>query len=217
MKLSRQQWNPAFINFANHYGFTAKTHLPYRPRTKGKVKRPVHYVKNNFLAGETFENLDDLNARGLHWLNHTANVRLHATTGKRPVDLFNQHEQSVLKRVDHLPVYRFMEPANRTVTWESMVHFQGSRYSVPPIHAGKKVQVTAQGGQIIVRSDDLIIAEHDTATETGQCIAEPQHMAELWKITQQQTQIPNPTPPWQVTFNQTVEQVPLTCFEEVAV
>jgi len=50
VKLSANCWNEQLLDFANHFGFTPKTHKPYRPRTKGKVERSVDYVKDNFLA-----------------------------------------------------------------------------------------------------------------------------------------------------------------------
>jgi hypothetical protein len=66
-----------------------------------------------------------------------------------------------------------------------MVHFQGSRYSAPPEYAGKTVEVGAGGGQVTIRLDDAILAEHRQATAAGQCIVQREHLAELWKITQQ--------------------------------
>src|SRR5438105_15662500 len=87
VRLGRDEWNPLFLDFANHYGFTPKTHRAYRPRTKGKVERAVDYVKDGFLLGRSFTDLEDLNARALAWLAETANVRVHATTGRRPADL----------------------------------------------------------------------------------------------------------------------------------
>lgn len=37
VRLGPGQFNEQFLDFAHHYGFTPKTHRPYRPRTKGKV------------------------------------------------------------------------------------------------------------------------------------------------------------------------------------
>jgi prepilin-type processing-associated H-X9-DG protein len=37
--------NALFADFAAHYGFSVRTHRPYRPRTKGKVERMVDYLK----------------------------------------------------------------------------------------------------------------------------------------------------------------------------
>src|SRR5262249_20470342 len=87
VKLGRGRWNPLFIDFAGHYGIAVKTHQVRRPRTKGKVERMVDYVKDNFLNGRSFVDVDDLNAQGLNWLATVANVRTHATTGRRPIDL----------------------------------------------------------------------------------------------------------------------------------
>ena len=94
---------------------------------------------------------------------------------------------------------------------------QGSRYSVPPEYAGQAVHVAASGGQILVKAADTVIAEHREALQPGQCIVEKDHLAELWKITQQQIQPPPDAQRWQVTFDQSVQQTPLTRFEEVLV
>src|SRR5665213_659418 len=80
VKVGPNEWNQQFLDFANHHGFTPKTHRIRRPRTKGKVERMVFYVKDNFLNGRSFVDLQDLNNQALHWLENTANVRQHATT-----------------------------------------------------------------------------------------------------------------------------------------
>jgi len=213
VKLSRFQWNEHFLDFANHYGFVPKTHRAYRPRTKGKVERAVDYVKDNFLAGRVFHGLDDLNAQGRTWLDETANVRLHGTTLARPVDLFDE-EQAQLTPLASIAPYRFLDPVRRSVSWESMIHFQGSRYSVPPQYAGQTVEVAAAGGQIVVRQGDTILAEHRQATAAGQSIVQRDHLAELWKITERQVPAPS-GPRWHVDFALSVERMPLSAFEEV--
>ena len=211
VRISSTQWNEQFLDFANHYGFVPKTHRPYRPRTKGKVERSVDYAKDNFLAGRSFQGLDDLNAQALHWLEQTANVRIHGTTQQQPIDLFTKE---TLTPLDSMPVYRFLDPVERLVNWESMVQFQGSRYSVPPEYAGKTVHVAADAGQIIVRTGNAIIAEHRQAVKAGQCIVERDHLIELWRVTQEQIK-PPPRTRWEITFEQSVQQMPLASFEEV--
>lgn len=201
------------LAFVEHYGFTPKTHRPYRPRTKGKVERAVDYVKDNFLRGRTFEGLQDLNAQGMHWLEHTANVRVHATTKARPVDLFEK-EQPTLTTVSSVPAYRHLSPVHRTVSWESLVHFEGSRYSVPPAFAGKTVQVHAEHGTVLVRCGDTAIAEHQQAMRAGQSIMDKDHLAELWKLTEQQTRAPE-RPSWNLQWTGSVQEVPLRVFDEV--
>jgi transposase len=211
VKLGPGQWNDAFLDFSRHYGFVPKTHRVRRPRTKGKVERMVDYVKNNFLAGRVFHGLDDLNLQARRWLDETANVRVHGTTGQRPVDVFAQEQ---LAPVASVGPYRGTHAVQRTVNWEALVHFRGSRYSVPPSFAGQIVEVLAEGGRILIRSGDTIVAEHRQAAQSGQCIALKEHLAELWKLTAERTPLPQ-EPRWHLDLTPSVQQTPLAIFEEV--
>ena len=70
---------------------------PYRAQTKGKVERPIRYIRESFFYGRSFVNDDDLNEQAARWLEGTANVRRHATTGERPIDRFERDERAVLR------------------------------------------------------------------------------------------------------------------------
>ena len=59
VRLNTGQFHPQFVDFANHYGFTIRTHQVRRPRTKGKVERFISYVKDNFLNGREFAVIDE--------------------------------------------------------------------------------------------------------------------------------------------------------------
>jgi len=65
----------------------------------GKVERMVLYLKDNFLNGRAFADLRDLRAQGQHWLDHTANTRVHATTGVRHCDLLAAEKLTVRSSV----------------------------------------------------------------------------------------------------------------------
>ena len=56
-------------------------------QANGKVERPIRYIRDSFFYGREFLNDEDLNEQALSWLEGTANVRRHATTGER--DLAN--------------------------------------------------------------------------------------------------------------------------------
>jgi hypothetical protein len=49
--------------------------------------------------GRSFTDFAELNTQGHLWLNYTANVRLHVTTGRKPVDLWPQEKLTVLTSV----------------------------------------------------------------------------------------------------------------------
>jgi transposase len=89
--------NAEFLRFAHHWGFTPRACRPYRAQTKGKVERPVRYVRGNFVYGRTFLHDADLDHQRHHWLERVANVRVHATTRERPRDRFDREERLLLQ------------------------------------------------------------------------------------------------------------------------
>jgi transposase len=105
--------NPEFLRFAAHWGFRIRSCRPYRAQTKGKVERPVRYVRQSFLYGRAFAGDADLNAQALSWLAHTANVRVHRTTGEPPLARFTRDEQAVLQPLAARPYQPLVLPPER--------------------------------------------------------------------------------------------------------
>jgi hypothetical protein len=89
--------NAEFLRFAHHWGFTPRACRPYRAQTKGKVERPVRYLRGNFVYGRTFLHDADLDQQRQAWLDRVANVRLHGTTRERPRDRFDREERFLLQ------------------------------------------------------------------------------------------------------------------------
>jgi transposase len=89
--------NAEFLRFAHHWGFTPRACRPYRAQTKGKVERPVRYLRGNFVYGRTFLHDADLDQQRQVWLDRVANVRLHGTTRERPSDRFDREERFLLQ------------------------------------------------------------------------------------------------------------------------
>jgi len=211
VRLSQQQLNPLFADFASHYGFAIKTHRIRRPRTKGKVERMVHYVKDGFLNGRVFSDFADLNAQARHWLTHTANARVHATTQRRPLDLWAQEGLTALNSIAR---YKLCELVPRKAGFDGFVRFDRSRYSLPPEHAGQNVLIGHRENRVVIRVQDMIVAEHRLAQKAGDTVADPAHIEALWKLSLNNTAIPPPR--WQLTFHSQVAATPLTAYQEVA-
>ena len=89
--------NLEFLRFAGHWGFTPRACRPYRAQTKGKVERPVRYLRSNFVYGRTFAHDADLDQQRLSWLERVANARVHATTQARPRERFDYDERFLLQ------------------------------------------------------------------------------------------------------------------------
>jgi len=96
----RHRFQGTFLEFADHHGFVARLCRPYRARTKGKVERFNGYLRRSFynpLASRLSQqglqlDVATANAEVLRWLRGVANVRVHGTTGKRPLDLLLEEQ-----------------------------------------------------------------------------------------------------------------------------
>jgi hypothetical protein len=172
----------------------------------------VDYVKDNFLNGRTFNGVDDLNVQGRLWLDTTANVRVHGTTGEQPLVLWRRE---TLTELGSIAPYEIVDYVPRKADWESFVQFERRRYSVPPAYAGKELLVGRRGEQIVVRSGDCIVAEHRAGARAGDCVADPEHVAALWTLTLGRT-ASEIVPKWDVRFSSAVEARPLTVYQEAA-
>lgn len=89
--------NLEFLRFAHHWSFTPRACRPYRAQTKGKVERPVRYLRSNFVYGRTFLHDADLDAQRRQWLDSVANGRVHGTTGEPPRTRFDRDERLTLQ------------------------------------------------------------------------------------------------------------------------
>ncbi len=101
--------NAEFLRFAHHWDFRVRACRPYRAKTKGKVERPVSYVRSSFFYARTFTSDADLNHQARHWLDHVANVRTHGTLKERPVDRF-EHERDLLRPLASRPYRSLVLP-----------------------------------------------------------------------------------------------------------
>jgi hypothetical protein len=114
----RKTQNEEFLRFAAHWGFQVRACRPYRAQTKGKVERPVSYLRGNFVYVREFVSDADLEARLQRWLDRTANVRIHGTTKVRPVVRFQEEKSLLLPLAERsyrslaLPLERKTEPSS---------------------------------------------------------------------------------------------------------
>jgi transposase len=100
----QHRYQPAFADFARHYGFLPKVCQPYRAKTKGKVERMNGYLRRSFWvplasllkqAGLTADR-DVCNARVGPWLRDVANARVHGTTKRVPRDMLMEERAYLL-------------------------------------------------------------------------------------------------------------------------
>ncbi len=93
--------NAEFLRFAAHDDFKVRACRPYRAQTKGKVERPIHYLRDYFVYGREFLNDADIEAQCNRWLERTANVRIHQTIKEQPALRFERDERALPPRPYH--------------------------------------------------------------------------------------------------------------------
>lgn len=184
--LNEPQYNPRFADFSSHYGFRSRLCKPYRPQTKGKVESGIKYVKKNFLLGERFDSLDDINMAAMVWLERIANKRVHGTTAQIPFERFKGEQLTKVKGVAPFDTSRH---ALRRATIDCLVSYAGVRYSVPHIAAKRTVLIKDSGiGFISIFLEGDIIATH-TPGNKGKTVIDPSHYKGIASVKSMQPRI----------------------------
>lgn len=125
--------NVEFLRFAHHWGFRVRACRPYRAKTKGKVERPVSYVRSSFFYGREFTSDSDLNAQARSWLDRVANPRVHGTLKERPIDRF-ERERSELGPLALRPYRSYVLPPRAPKAKKP----SGSRLQVPQVEVERR-------------------------------------------------------------------------------
>lgn len=162
-------WNPQFEAFALDMGFAPKVCQPYRPQTKGKVERLVQYVKDNFLPGRYFRDIEDLNHQAIEWCRKV-DAKPNSTTGMIPLQALADEQLQPLPQKALFDRYRFEV---RRVSREGLVSFDGIRYGVPWQYSGREVQVRIINGKVEIYDGNVMIADHEARHSTGRILYLP--------------------------------------------
>jgi transposase len=152
--------NRSYRELARHYGFQIDPTPPRSPEKKGKVEASIKYVKRNFFRGREGQPIEEVRAELARWVREIAGTRVHGTTGRRPLEVFEAEERAALLPLPQAPY----EP----VIWhQALVHrdchvaFERRLYSVPWRLVGKQVWVRATATTVVAYFDDERVATHD--------------------------------------------------------
>ena len=91
------QFNRAYEELAAHYGVLIDPCRKGKPKDKPRVERVVPYVRDSFFRGRVFSSFAEIEQEGLRWCTEVAGVRIHGTTGQRPLEAYNLIEKAALK------------------------------------------------------------------------------------------------------------------------
>lgn len=164
-------FNVEFSHFARHYGFRPVACRAYSPWVKGKVERPVDYIREGFWRGYGFHGMDRTNTDLLTWLTDTANCRNHGTHRQLVSGRWQQEKASL----SPLPAsdYDTSLKLYRKVYKDCMISYNASHYQLPPQAVGKKVLLKIKDQLIRFYDDDQLLVTHPQAAEKGSWITDP--------------------------------------------
>jgi transposase len=164
---------PEMEAFAERFGFRFVAHEKGDADRSGRVERPFHFIENNFLAGRTFADWDDLNRRAAEWcdkVNATPKRHLHA----RPRDLFAVERPRLHPLPGWVPdVYALHQ---RITDVEGYVTVHTNRYSLPSCFIGRRVEVRETKDAILVFEGPRQIAAHKKVVDHDDAwVTAPEH------------------------------------------
>ena len=180
--LSRQgraiEFNPALLELAAHYRFEPRPVAVARGNQKGRVERAIRYIRDNFFAGRTWSDLDDLNAQAQTWSQGYAMDRpCPADTRKTVREVFAQEQPKLMALPDNPFVAG--ETLAVSVGKTPFVRFDLNDYSVPHAYVRQNLMVVADARQVRVLHEHQVIACHQRHYGKAEQIVQCEHTQAL--------------------------------------
>jgi transposase len=153
--------NDSYKDMATHYGVAVEPARPYKPQDKSKVELGVKAIQRWILMKlrhHTFFSVDELNQQ-INLLIDGYNNKIIRRLGKSRTELFEALDKPMLHPL-RTNQYIFKEFKRATVGIDYHIELNGSGYSVPYIHLGKKVDVTYSSTSVLISLDGETIAHH---------------------------------------------------------
>ncbi len=170
--------NPVFERLAQHYGFRIECLPPGEPEKKGKVERPMPYIRRLYEAhGSEWHGIEESQA----YINKkltVANERKHGTTQQKPITELIEKEVQFLKPLPAL-AYSPEEVSEGIVRRDGHVRFAGKYYSCEESFIGKTVFIIASETQVSLYHNGKLIEIHGRipASESSYSKStKPQHL-----------------------------------------
>lgn len=139
-------FNDRFETFAKDMGFIPVACRPYRPQTKGKAEALAKLMNRLKAYNEEFDTWDDLIAISNEFL---ADINQEISQGcdDIPDELFKKEKEYLLP-LPHMELLNSyisrQEEKTYPVNRESMIKYEGRKYSVPTRYIGERMTVTKE-------------------------------------------------------------------------
>lgn len=166
---------------AHYLGISLNACNPYRARTKGKVERPFKYIEEQFVKGNSFNSMTELNEAANIFIEESNNTK-HSTTLRITNEFFSEELPHLLP-IRSKP-FIITDLRERKVSLDSYISVDAIKYSVPVEYVGKRVsfRITLGYKLEIFNSSLDIIATHEIIKTKGKMVTIDEHYGELNNI-----------------------------------
>ena len=158
----------SLMTMAVHYGFQPKVAPAYGPWVKGKIERPMDFIRESWWRGYEFTSLERANQDLAEWLA-LKSERVHGTTRER-VDVRFAREQPHLPA---LPPHRcdVSQRLTREVRKDCTISVDANLYLLPHTLVGSKVTVRVKHEHLrIIGPDGRLVEEYDMPEGKGNVV-----------------------------------------------
>lgn len=166
-------FNPRYMDFADHYGFTIVACNVGKGNEKGIVENGVGYVKKNLLGGLEISDFKIINPLARIWLDTVANVRSHGETGRKPVEMLAEervHLQPLAVEPYDIGVVKQVRASR-----QFRVTIDTNRYSVPAQLAGVRLCAKLYPERLCFYHDNKLVARHPRSYDRRKDYEHPDH------------------------------------------
>ena len=161
-------FNDKFVTFAKDMGFTPIACRPYRPQTKGKAEALAKLMDRLKVYNEEFDTWDDL-IKITTEFRDDINKELSQGCDDIPIELFEKEKEYLLP-LPHMELLTSyisrQEEKTYPVNRESMIKYEGRKYSVPTRYIGERMTVTKDdSGNLSIYYNNQLVVCHTVSNK----------------------------------------------------
>jgi hypothetical protein len=139
-----------FLEYAQHRGFIGDPARPRHPKDKPKVERGIPYSRESFFKGGQFNGLADMRNQARQWCLEIAGQRVHGTTQRLPLVVFQEEEQAKLLPYDGEP-YDVPDWHETIVHRDHHIYYRYALYSAPSTSCPPGTKLEVKGDHKLVK------------------------------------------------------------------
>lgn len=171
-------FHPQLLALATHYRFDPRPVAPARGNQKGRVERSIRYIRDNFFAGRTFTDIEDLNAQARQWTTEEAARRRCPGDHTMTVAQAFAQEQPTLVAPASTP-FPDDERQEVRVGKTPYVRFDLNDYSVPAAYVCRQLVVFATETTVRITDGVTLVAEHQRTFDRDRQVEDHAHIEAL--------------------------------------